>query len=356
MHSEEHIVTNNKHPLIFDIECYPNYFQCAFKSAITGKFVDVEMYDGHPLDIAKLKWIVDNFCVIGFNSLAYDTTILALALAGKSTEDLKEATVMLIEYKMWSSAVLKQFKVKRYKHDHIDIMPVAPISGSLKIYGGRNGTRRMQDLPFPPETNLSREQMSCVRYYCANDLNVTGELWDKLAPEMALRKEMSNDYDIDLRSKSDAQIAEAVIKYDLETLSMTRIKKPDINAGTIYRYKDPGFIFFQTPMMQEVYNIVLNTDFVVNESGSIQLPERFNKIKINIGEGEYNLQIGGLHSKEKSAVHVADKHYTLEEQDVTSYYPFIILNQGLFPQHLGPDFLKSLPCYCYAKVRRKVFR
>ena len=89
-----------------------------------------------------------------------------------------------------------------------------------------------------------------------------------------------------------------------------------------------------------MYDIVLDTEFIVNDKGSIQLPERFNNLKVIIGEGEYNLQIGGLHSKEKSTVHISDDEYTLEEQDVTSYYPFIILNQGLFPQHLGIDFLK----------------
>jgi len=42
-----------------------------------------------------------------------------------------------------------------------------------------------------------------------------------------------------------------------------------------------------------------------------------------------------LHSCEKKISHKGD----LRDRDVTSYYPSIILNQGLYPAHLGPEFL-----------------
>ncbi len=351
--SFEHFASGEKHPLIFDIECYQNYFQCAFRSVKTGKIVNIEMWEEHPLDVAKLQYIVDNFCIIGFNSANYDLTILALALAGKPCEMLKSATNLIIESQIQGYKVLKEFKVKKLKCDHIDIMPVAPQSGSLKIYGGRNGTRRMQDLPFPPEKVLSIDQITCVRYYCVNDLVVTDELMDSLNKELKLRLEMSIEYQMDLRSKSDAQIAEAVIKHELESLVAGRIQKPTIPEGTTYHYRDPGFLQFQTPMMQEVYNIVLNTSFRVNEKGSIELPQAIKDIKIQMGEGKYNLQIGGLHSKEKNTAHYADKYYTLEDRDVTSYYPFIILNQGLFPSHLGPEFLTVYRAIVNRRLRAK---
>ena len=46
-----------------------------------------------------------------------------------------------------------------------------------------------------------------------------------------------------------------------------------------------------------------------------------------------------LHSSETTAAHVADDEYLLFDADVTSYYPRIILNLGLAPQHLGEQFL-----------------
>src|ERR1017187_7366641 len=49
--------------------------------------------------------------------------------------------------------------------------------------------------------------------------------------------------------------------------------------------------------------------------------------------------IGGLHSAESGVAHVAGSNYMLIDRDVTSYYPSIILNLGLYPQHMGEAFL-----------------
>jgi hypothetical protein len=49
--------------------------------------------------------------------------------------------------------------------------------------------------------------------------------------------------------------------------------------------------------------------------------------------------IGGLHSTEKSTAHFSGPNTVLKDVDVTSYYPYIILNLGLYPYHLGPNFL-----------------
>ena len=54
--------------------------------------------------------------------------------------------------------------------------------------------------------------MQIFESYCQNDLGVTKALFNTLRSEIELRKEMSEEHGIDLRSKSDAQVAEAVLK------------------------------------------------------------------------------------------------------------------------------------------------
>jgi DNA polymerase elongation subunit (family B) len=49
--------------------------------------------------------------------------------------------------------------------------------------------------------------------------------------------------------------------------------------------------------------------------------------------------IGGLHSSEKGIAFKASDTFKLVDRDVASYYPSIILNQKLYPLHLGFDFL-----------------
>lgn len=332
----------NQHELVYDIECYINYILIGFIDTVTGKVIYFERYgdEGWNDDLRKLSWIMASMTTKGFNSLGYDNPICALALAGKPNQQLKAATNMIIGegYRGWQ--VLQKLRVKKLQCDHIDIMEVAPLGGSLKIYGGRAGTRKMQDLPIHHDRTLTPDQRDVVRYYWVNDLQTTIDLDAKLGDELELRATMSEEYNVDLRSKSDAQIAEAVISHEIEKITGRRPVKPIIEPGTAYRYNVPEWMSFQSPLMQNVLNIVRNTLFVVSEKGSIGMPPELASLKINIGESTYTMGIGGLHSTEKSVTHFSDEMFQLEDDDVESYYPRIILNLGLYPQHLGRVFLE----------------
>ena len=327
--------------LLFDIECYKNYFIASFRSLSTGKTVFFELYEGYPLDINRLRWVMQNFTIVGFNSLSYDLPITYLALAGKPTALLKHVSNQIILEGWRSSDVLKQYKVRALKGiDHIDLIEVAPLRASLKIYGGRLHVPRMQDLPFHPDTVLSPDQRACVRWYNINsDLTSTAFLHECLREHLDLRTTLSNESGIDLRSKSDAQIAEAVIAEDLTRRMGCRPEKPVIDVGTSYRYRMPHFIRYQSQLMNWALSVVAKANFVVDETGSIGMPEEIKTLKLDINGSVYRMGIGGLHSSESTAAHHSDENYILIDKDVTSYYPFIILNLGLYPHHLGPTFL-----------------
>jgi DNA polymerase elongation subunit (family B) len=53
----------------------------------------------------------------------------------------------------------------------------------------------------------------------------------------------------------------------------------------------------------------------------------------------YKIGSGGLHSTESQATHIAGPDCTLEDFDVRSYYPEIILRLGLYPPQMGEAFL-----------------
>lgn len=329
-----------KRELVYDIEIYRNYFLIGFMCPETQRCAYVELSSDTELNKVKLAWIVENFTLFGFNNLSFDTTILSMALAGCSLEQMKEAATMLIRDEMHPSEVLKFFKVKKLKLDQYDLIEVAPLRGSLKAYAGRFHCRKMQDLPFHPEVTLTGDQIVITRYYCFNDLKNTLGLREILAEQINLRIEMSNQYRIDLRSKSDAQIAEHVITKAVEELNGQRVARPTIPPGTVYRYKPPHFMQFQTPLMQWVLNTVARAPFIVGEHGAVVEPMEFKQLKFTFGTSTYQMGIGGLHSTESKAKHVSDENYQLFDFDVTSYYPAIILNLGLYPYHLGPNFLR----------------
>jgi hypothetical protein len=155
-----------------------------------------------------------------------------------------------------------------------------------------------------------------------------------------LRKKMSKQYAIDLRSKSDAQMAEAIIKHELEALTGKSYKAQKVDPGSVVRYASPGIVWFEQQNLKDIYWRILKSGFVIRTNGSLRMPEWLSKTKIRIGETDYQMGIGGLHSCESKRAVVAAGDEALADFDVASYYPSIILKLELSPDKMGKDFLR----------------
>lgn len=324
---------------IYDIEIYKNYFLVAFKGVKFGKVYYFEMFAGDSIDTDKYKWMMTNFRTVGFNSRNFDNTLTYIACAGLGCDKLKEAADRIIveEWAPWD--VLTSMGVKKFWHDHIDIQEVAPGFGSLKQYGGRMHMRKLQDLPFPPHWALSQEQAAIVRFYCINDLDTTLQLFLSLDEQIALREQMSLEYNIDLRSRSDAQIAEDVIKHEMKKILGYQPQRAIVEVGRRFRFNAPTFLNFQTPLMKSVFSIVRDAVFQIGDDGYVKQPHTMDTLNFTINGTTYNMGIGGLHSCEKIMQQIVQDDEEMVDADVTSYYPICILNQQLYPEHLGIRFL-----------------
>ena len=334
----------NKEQLVYDIEVYPNYVLFAFRSIQSHKCICLEISAESYLDTAKLLWIVQNFELITFNGIKFDLPITAIACDNHSTESIYEAVVMIIVQERQASDILKHFGVKKIRDvNQIDLIELTPLAPGLKVCAGRLHAKLMQELPFTPGTYLSREQALIVKWYCFNDLDNTELLFHSLKEPLQIRIETGRKYDIDLRSRSDAQMAEDIIGAEIRRLTGQRhIKKNIIAPGTRYKYKTPAFIKYQSELFNYALGVIQNAEFEVaddNEGGLIAPPE-MKDLVLNINKCSYKFGIGGLHSQEEAVAHISDSEYLLIDTDVTSYYPFLILNAGLVPAALGQLFLQ----------------
>ncbi len=331
---------------IFDVETYRNFWYVAFKCLNNGKFVAFERSPDHDFNPTKLLWMLWRFCIVGFNSRNYDLPMIELAARGADCKKLKEASDFIIKSgpnygteKVTPFAFEKKYGVQIGRYNHIDLIEVAPLQGSLKLYAGRLHCERMQDLPFPEDHVLTHEDAEIVRPYCCNDLANTELLFNELASELKLRMEMSEEYGVDLRSKSDAQVAEAVINSELQKVLGYYPKKPTLSADTVLVYDVPDFVCYQTTQLREMLEVVRNARFYLDGLGSPIMPPELEKLKVTIGGSTYKLGMGGLHSTEKKTAHYATDEIILADNDVESFYPRTILNQRLCPPHLGEAFL-----------------
>ena len=337
--------------LIFDIECYQNYFLIAFMSFKTGRVTNIELFNNQSTygrdDIQYLNWILDNFTIIGFNSTNYDTIVLWAFLSGATNNDLYNITHEIIQLGTPKWKLEKEYKFKLRRLNHIDVnqvAPAAPQNLSLKHYAARMHVKRLRNLPFPITDVIDEEKATILRAYCVDDLIDTAHLYRHLEKPISLRKVMSQTYDVDLRSASDAQIAEKVISREIELLTNEKPKPPKIEFGFTFKYNNPEFLRFHTPRLQALHEEILNTTFVVDDNSisiydNSKIVSAKNKWNAKVGNTTFTLGIGGIHSTESKQTYYTNDKYILFDRDVSSYYPNIVLNQGLCPQHIGKPFL-----------------
>ena len=312
-----------------------------FGNVATGNTRAFELFADHPLDMDTIRSIVAKFTLVSFNGNNFDMPLLSLALSGADNQVIKNASDAIILNNLRGFALERKFKFKTMtKVDHIDLIEVAPGMVSLKIYGGRLHCKKMQDLPIDPSASISVADRELLKTYCANDLQVTHALYLKLAPQIELRAQMGKTYDLELRSKSDAQIAETVIRTQVKAITGVMPERPIIEGGTLYQYSAPSYIRFSSAPLEAVLAMVQATKFRVIDSGKVIEPDELKNAKVAIGASVYRMGVGGLHSTESSTSHVADEKTLLIDRDVASYYPSIILGSSLAPVHMGEPFLR----------------
>jgi hypothetical protein len=336
-------------PLIYDAETFRNYFCISFKCPERNKVVVFERSPDKDFDGNKLRWMMFKFCTIGFHSLVYDVVMAFAAAAGFSCEQLKAVSDAIILQNMRPRDVQKEhgFRIPSDVLNQIDLIEVAPLEGSLKLYAARLQAPRLQDLPFDPDTNLTREQAKIVLYYNVNDLDNTILLYNELLPEIKLRERLGQEYNQDLRSRSDAQIAEAVITSELAKLTGRYPAKAPEDAGAV-QYRAPAWVGYVSPALRAAVDAIEGARFHLDGNGSPVWPDGLGEregrseswsLKIKLGDTIYKMGMGGLHSQESCVAHVADDETYLIDRDVASFYPRIILNERLYPKHLGTAFL-----------------
>lgn len=340
--TDKELVAEKGNQFLCDVESYPNYFCVCFESIQTGQRV---YFEGTKFNRNKFKWLLNNCTIVTFNGLSYDLHMMVIALLRPEfTElDLFRVTEDLIvhnvkPYKVYQSHGINDREAGHI--DHVDLINVAFGKASLKLYAGRLHAPYMQDLPYEPGTTLDDEMKHKVLWYCFNDLVNTGWLRRDLHKQLELREKMSAEYGVDLRSKSDAQVAEAVISSEIYKRTGSKARRPQFDPEQTFKYEAPDFISFQTDQLQKVLAEVQAISFGVHEkTGNSITPSYFEKLKITMGRSAYKMGSGGLHSSESCKTYVSTDDVKYIDQDVASFYPRLILNAGFYPEQLGPVFL-----------------
>lgn len=324
-----------------DSECYSDYFLVSFATDETDPVLrqhfEFEMYPPYALDVAAIRHLVAMSTLVTFNGNHYDIPMLSAALMGYDNGQLKWLSDQIITQNLKPWDVEREYKIRPIPNlDHIDLIEILPGQHGLKMYMSKLHCATIQELPIEPGASISAEERPRLRTYCRNDLDGNIHALRKFAKEIELRGAMSEQYGVDLRSKSDAQIAEAVIKHELKRRGVY-IERPEWALGTWFAFDPPAFIQYHTPLLRQLLDMVRRAQFFLGPKG-VEMPPELDSAKIKIGESTYKLGLGGLHSSESTVYHVGDANTELLDVDVASYYPALIINSGAFPAQMGPQF------------------
>lgn len=344
-----------------DTECYRNYWLCKFYPP-NGPMVEFAAWPGKPLDVEGLRaYMASKPGFIFFNGIGYDNPMISAALQGFDCATLKNLNDAIIPGKGKKGVAwwqfYKQFQLPEPFWNTIDIQEVAPgVHISLKIYGARMHSQLLQDLPVDPAADLTGLEPIQISTYCGNDLRVTRQLKNTVMDRLRLRHEIGQQYGIEVMSKSDAQIAEAVFKAKLPYTQKTYLQH-----GHAFKYVAPPWLSFVSPELQELLAMVQRVDFVVKNpdelrtsedekvydldgkeiKSGIKFSDEIRGRDIHIGQSTYRIGIGGLHSKEKKAhFRSVPGKWSITDHDVNSYYPTLMLLMAMYPAGTGPAFLE----------------
>ena len=325
-----------------DVESTENFFLIRFKNFATGQYTGFERSDRSDIDVAEVSRILKE-CIVTFNGTTYDIPMVAAALTGKSPSELHTMGQAIIDGNVKPWEVGEKFNVNIPNVNHVDLEgPNPAVRVGLKLLHARLHGRVVMDMPFKPGQRLSPRGMNEATVYCDNDLDATQTLFDALREPLMLRVALGKVYSLDLRSKSDAQMGEAIVKKSIEDLTGNFIRKRRRDGGDdgfMFPYEPPPFVSFNTPKLSALVAQLASTQFYVDGFGSVDTPSSLKNHKVTIGDSVYSMGIGGLHSNEAHRSVMSDDDNVLIDMDVASQYPAIIMKLGKYPTGAGPRFL-----------------
>jgi len=335
---------------IFDIEVFSNLFVATFVNSENEEDKRIFCVGLGKNDTADLVSFLDNeMRLVGYNSINYDAPMLRYIVDHKDDNYLNRSLYNLSKKLVddnrrndKSLLSLRYPKDKDYKWKSVDLMALLAFNKmgiSLKQTAINLKWHKIQDLPLEPDAKVKPEELQLVIEYNLNDVLITKRLYEEIEPIRKLRDDLGKLYNVDLSSASDSAVAnilleklyEEELKTDVRTIKDKRTPRPKVLLGECVA----KFVSFKSPELQELLKRI-SSQYVY----SYQNYKYFDRVYY--ANCTFTLGVGGLHSEDGPGEFYTDEEYIIQDMDVASYYPNLIINNNFYPEHLGPGFIELL--------------
>jgi hypothetical protein len=334
---------------VYDVEVLKNLFTATFINVKDEKDKHVFYIGLGKEDYSDLlKFLNKEMVLIGYNNHSFDDSLLRFIMTYKGvkiTTDLYVLSGKLIDENFRSDRKIMELRYPKrdfYPWKSIDLMRILAfdkIGISLKQTAINLKWWKIQDAPIHYSQHVGIAQLDSILEYNLNDVLITKRLYEEIEPIRNLRTELSKIYMVDLSSASDSKIANLILeniysnemKMDIRTIRDMRTIREKVLLGDCIA----KFVRFESPELKEMLDRI-----------SATLVYEYNKYKYSesiwFANCKFSLGIGGLHTEDAPGMFVTDDNYIIQDLDVVSYYPNLIINNGFYPEHLGYNFITVL--------------
>lgn len=332
---------------VYDVEVFPNFFSVTIKNTESGNYKQYEIGERRNdlPDIAKLflhKGII--FC--GYNVIHYDNPIISYLLLNYKKLVLKPVWEVTAEIKTFSDKIITSetsASWSQYKYANLfltlDLLTMKwsqKLRPSLKALQVTMEYQNVEEYSGNFEKPLPRSEIENVLLYNKNDVDSTEELLNRSKKDIELRLAIEDEYHISALNKDGVNLGMEIIKTRyLQATNKQWFQIKDLRSPCEYLcFGDIIFdyIKFKTPELQKLLEDLKQHCANPNDNS-------FERHFL-LGGVEHTFGMGGLHSVNTPERFEPDENTLLLDDDVSSLYPSIIIQNGIYPKHLGPEFVE----------------
>lgn len=359
------LTTVKRRRCVYDIENYPNTSTYKFKDCATGERFTFVIYNDPDdenksvNDFLGLCEFIDKHVqwLIGYNNHAYDDIILNYLVMNKNRFATQSARLITKETIRISDGIINNQRggkplpeIYLYKgkgpyksFDLISLFNTIDRVGLKNLAVSLNWPI-LEDLPIKPGTIVTSDQLHKVLVYQDNDVEITERVLVEMTPIINERIEMSKTMNMDLYNRCDTEIAKLILGTAYETGSgipfaefkewRTRYEKIELKNCVCRKVK------FATKNYQRVLDAINKKTINPNKKESASKKKKEFEYIVASKYVTHTIALGGIHSNNPPQIFEENENFCYIDVDVSSFYPFLLINEKLYPKHLGESFIK----------------
>lgn len=334
---------------VYDVESYPNVFTCTIIHPVTGSVWQFEISDRCNDSQALIAFLFDlqrHGCrLVGFNNYFYDYPVVHHLVAVWRqcgyflASNAYEKTDLLINKTKWDD---------RYKHCVWDDQCLVPQVDLMMVHHFDNKNKRtglkalefnmraenIGDLPFPPGSMLTSEQIDTLLHYNMHDVVETTRFYIHSLDAITFRDEIATP-DFPCTNYNDTKIGKEFFRLELEKSLGVSIGKNNRTERAVIHIGEVilPYVQFESDEFRRGLEFLKKTSITRTKE-----PPELKGFHVSYGGFQFDIGAGGIHgSVQRQRVVPADDEIILDV-DVSSFYPNLAISNRIYPEHLSEAF------------------